>query len=810
MRIKENLPGASKSKFPVRQVLAGLSVSTAAMLLASQSVAQVKTVAGERLLEEIIVTARFKKESLQDAPVSITAISSEGLEVRGVSRIDDISAFAPSVTLQQNTGGFGKSVLAFIRGVGQSDFLPAFEPGVGLYMDGVYHGTLSGGLFQLTDVGQVEVLRGPQGTLFGKNNEGGAIRISSIRPRGDGSGFLEAGYGSYDRFQVRGAFDIGLVPDVLALRISGGVNSYDGHVDVVDFVCEQPGLSGTLPRISPNAADGSCDIGTTGGSTVKALKANLLYIPSDTLEINIIADVTEDTGEPTAERLLAVTAEPPSVLGGFGPGVPGYSDPSVTGFGIPYDDRFISSDPYTTYATYTDPTTGVTFPNVNDIRSRGISGTITWEVTPALTVTSITGYRDYEAEFIEIWGNAPIHINDNYFKPEHDQFSQELRISGNVKEGLFDWTVGGYYYRAHTELNDFIYLPEITIFNVFDPSAEKPGFVFYGEDPVEDRDKSLFAHGILHLTDALSLEGGLRYSEILKDYQFERNIAEGHPFYPVLPGFEGKPSVVSKSERLDYRASATYEWSHSLMTYATLSTGFKGGGINPRPTSLEEVLPFEEEELKSYEIGIKTKLFDSRLLITGAVFRSDYTDLQLATVAPGTAGNIVSNAGKVRIDGGELEIHAEPIDRFVIDASIGYIDFSYLELGDAAGVGGAPCKSCTAPFVPDTQATIGAQYSFDLGGAGTITPRIDWSYRSKTYNDLFNSDIASTDGYSLVNARIAYESASQDWTLAFEVRNLTDKLYYPNKYNQLEGAGVLVGQTARPREVFFSIRRDFN
>lgn len=808
MNANNFLSYTTKSRFTLRWMLAGLSASTAAFVLADRSFAE--TYASERLLEEVVVTARFKEESLQDAPLSITAISSEGMEARGIGRIDDISAFAPGVTLQQNTGGFGKSVLAYIRGVGQSDFLPAFEPGVGLYMDGVYHGTLSGGLFQLTDVGQVEVLRGPQGTLFGKNNEGGAIRVSSIRPAGDGSGFFESGYGSYNRLQVRGAVDIGLVPDVLALRVSGGVNSYDGHVDVVDFVCQQPALSGSLPRTSPNAADGSCVTGTNGGSSIKALKANLLYTPSDTFEINIIANVTDDSGEPTAERLLAVTSAPPSVLGGFGPGVPGFGDPSVTGFDIPYDDRFVSSDPYTTYSTYTDPATGISFPKVSDIRSRGVSGTIVWEPTPGLSITSITAYSDYEGEFIEIWGNAPIHVNDNYFKPEHDQFSQELRVSGELKDGLIDWTVGGYYYRGHTELNAFVYLPEITIFNAFDPSAEELGFVFYGEDPVEDRDKSFFAHAIFNVTDDLSIEGGLRYSEVSKDYQFERNIAEGRPFYPVLPGFESKPSVVSETERLDYRASATYQWSESLMTYATISTGFKGAGINPRPNSLAEVLPFEEEELKSYEIGIKSELFDNRLLVNGAVFRSDYTNLQLSTIAPGSAGSIVSNAGEVRIEGAELEIHAEPINRFVIDASLGYIDFKYLSLGFAEGVGGGPCLSCTAPFVPDLQAAIGAQYSFNLGAAGTITPRFDWSYKSETYNDLFNSEAASTDAYSLVNARVAYETANQDWTIALEVRNLTDKLYYPNKFNQLEGAGMLVGQVGRPREVFISIRHDFD
>lgn len=213
--------------------------------------------------------------------------------------------------------------------------------------------------------------------------------------------------------------------------------------------------------------------------------------------------------------------------------------------------------------------------------------------------------------------------------------------------------------------------------------------------------------------------------------------------------------------------------------------------------------------MESYELGFKSQWWDRRLTLNVAAFQSNYTNLQLSVVAPGSASSIVSNAGEVRIRGLEAELAAEPVDGLTFNGSLGFIDFEYLELGPAAGVGESPCLSCTTPFVPDWQIAFGGQYVFDLGAAGTLTPRLDWSYRSKTYNDLPNSEIAATPGYSLFDARIAYETDDGDWGISLEVKNIGDKLYYPNKFSQYNGAGILVGQVGLPRTFLFSIRRDF-
>lgn len=746
--------------------------------------------------EDIIVTARFRSETVQQTPISITALTGEALAQRGVQGVEGIARSAPNVTLEKNTAGYGKSVIAYIRGVGQSDFLPAFEPGVGIYIDDVYQGTLFGSLFDFADVAQVEVLRGPQGTLFGKNNEGGAIRVSTRKAQGDNSGYIEAGLGSYNRMTMKGAFDFSIVPDKVFFRVAGGYNKVDGYMDTIDFTCANPTLAGTIPMEAPQSADGSCKTGTLGGQQTFVIRGNLRIIPTDSLEINLNGDLLDDTGEPAAEKLIDVNTEGTSPLALYQNGSP--LGPNPTGYGVPFDKRFITSSGYTSYVNYTDTRNNLAFPRVSNVRSWGVSGKVDWSINPDLKLTSISAYRSYRGEYIENWAGGPIHINDNYFKPYHWQFSQELRLSGKIRD-IAEWTVGGYYYDALTELNDFIYIPLVN-------------FSFYGVDPVKDKDKSAFAHVVLHPVEHLSLEGGLRYSDITKTYTFNRYIPNtGNP-PATLPGFENNPSVRSGTKRVDYRLSAQYAFSRDVMAYAVYSTGFKGPGVNPRPSSAAELLPFDEEELTSYEVGLKTELFDHRVRANIGVYRSDYKNLQLTVtraLPSGVPGSITANAGKARIQGLEGEFTVEPVEGFDINASVGYLDFKYLDLGDAANQPGGPCASCTTPFVPKWSFSAGAQYKIGLGDLGTLTPRIDYSYKSKTYNDVSNFEPGAIPGYGLWNGRISYASPDKGWELALQVYNIADKYYFVNKFQGYNALGTLLGQPGLPRTFLLSLKHNF-
>jgi iron complex outermembrane recepter protein len=237
--------------------------------------------AGEGLAE-VVVTARFKSENLQAAPISITAVSADQIDARGYINVADVAHAAPNVNIEQAGSGFGKSAFVSIRGIGQNDFKYTFEPGVGFYIDDVYFGTVFGSVFDLTDINSVEILRGPQGTLFGKNTEGGAVRIFTKKPTGDGSGYLEAGGGSFERARFRGAYDFALIPSQLFVRVSAGSNHSDGYMNVLDFACANPTLAG---RLTPVTNRNGCKIGTYGGDDVQVARIAVRYLPSDTLEV---------------------------------------------------------------------------------------------------------------------------------------------------------------------------------------------------------------------------------------------------------------------------------------------------------------------------------------------------------------------------------------------------------------------------------------------------------------------------------------------------------------------------------------------
>ncbi len=736
-------------------------------------------------LEEITVTARRVSENLQRTPVSITAVTAEDIANRGITSIGDLASEAPNVTLEQNSAGFGKSALAFIRGVGQYDFIPAFEPGVGFYVDDVYQGTLFGSLVDLTDIARVEVLRGPQGTLFGKDNEGGAVRFFSPVPKGDDTGYVEAGYGSYNRQQFKGAFDVSLIPDQLFLAVSAGSNSYNGYVKLVDFVCAYPALSGTLPRSQPATQGGGCSDGTLGGDDAKAARATLRWVPNGDLDVSLSADVLDDKGQPGAETLLATNP----AIAGLGP----LAD------GVPWDSRFISHNPFVTYSTYTDPKSGLTLPEVNNISSFDVTNSINWDAPFGIHVKNIAGYRRYDGQFTEIWGNAPVHTDDNYFAPYHHQVSEELALSGKVFRDALDWTLGGYYYKALTELNDYITIPLVN-------------FAFYGQDPVNDKDSSVFVHGVYHLTDKLNVEAGVRHTAQSKIYTFDRLVPTpaGQPQL-YLPGFDPSLSDESSTHRFDYRASVSYQWTPDIMTYAQYATGFKGPGINPRPSNAAEVIPFKAEELKSYEIGAKTQWLNNRVRANLSAYLSDYTNLQLsiATDEDGVPGSTVANAGHVRITGGEAELEVEPIERLVISSSIGILKYDILDLGSAAGFPGGPALGDQAPYVPNQKYSVAIQYGIDLGGFGMLTPRLDSTYQSKTYADPSNSPLGETGGYGLADFHLTYDAPGGKWQGRAEVKNLLNRTYYINKFYQYDSAGFVVGQPGMPLTLFFTLRRKF-
>src|SRR5271170_3820500 len=274
----------------------------AAVAVTGQAAADQAVTAASDTLEEIVVTAQFREQKLQDVPIAITAVNAAMMEQRGQRTLHEIGDQAPNVTLVETGGAFGPGMTASIRGIGQADFDPAFAPGVGIYIDDVYYTSLTGSNFALLDLDRVEVLRGPQGTLSGANSEGGSIKIYSVKPQGNDTGSVKVSYGQRNLIDVQGMADVALISDSLFMRISGITHQQDGYVTRIDYGCAFP-ASG-IPAVGGLQQD--CVAGKEGGKDYTGGRIALRWVPSENFEANLTGDITIDKSETAAVTLIAV------------------------------------------------------------------------------------------------------------------------------------------------------------------------------------------------------------------------------------------------------------------------------------------------------------------------------------------------------------------------------------------------------------------------------------------------------------------------------------------------------------------------
>ncbi len=534
----------------------------------------------------------------------------------------------------------------------------------------------------------------------------------------------------------------------------------------------------------------------------------------------ITGDVLNDRGQAAATKLLHVV--PGGALGDYNANV--LLNPA-SGFytGVPLDSRFITNSPYTNYSTFKDLSTGYALDPRDDVFAWGLAGTINWDVAPGLHLKNVLGYRAYRGNFAVDFSGAPI-INAMYSNPDfvHHQVTEELNLSGTLSR--LDWVVGGYYYDGYSRQGNG---PVILTSAEIVPPTGSPffcgggcyGLNFLTDDPVVVKNKSVFAHGQYHATDKLSVEVGVRYSNESKTYTFTRTLLPINPpdpifappinpDYPSLAGFANHPSATSSTSRWDPKVALQYQWTPSIMTYLQYATGYKGGGINPHPVFVSQVVPFKEESLRSYEAGAKTQFLDNRVRLNAAVFLSDYRNLQITVIGPAGA-DIVQNAGHVRISGVEGELQAEPTPGLLFNASFGYLHYRTLDLGAAAGVAGGPTLTSKPPYVPTWKYNIGVQYAYELGKAGRLIPRLDWTWQSKVFNDPSNDPLAMQPAYGILDARLTWDSADGKWEAAVAIQNATDKVYYVNMFDNVGSFSTVTAQPGMPRTVMGTIKRSF-
>ncbi|WP_245647655.1 TonB-dependent receptor [Novosphingobium lentum] len=762
--------------------------------------------------EEIVVTAQFREQKLQDTPLAITAVTSAMLDSRSQTNISEVANQAPSVVLRPQGASFGPSLTATIRGLGQADFNPAYEPGVGLYIDDVYYPRLTGANFDLLDVERVEILRGPQGTITGRNSEGGAIKFISRRPNGTDGGYLQATYGSRNRIQMRGSADFTLAPSLYA-RVSGTFSHQEGFVDRIDYGCANPGSG-----IASTRAGGDCVVGKDGSVGYQAIRAMLRYNPDDRVDILLSGDYVNDSRTNPPEVLIYANLNNAN------------TNPAP---GVPYDSRFICGQ-FCNYATTGQPAgtwkgpvaagfplVGTQGENQSTYKGYGLSGNIDLKLSDSLKLTSITAYRNWKTRFNSDDDLSPANIGFGENRLTHWFWSQELRLNAKIGD-IAEATVGGFYSDEKT-----------TYFTFQDIRYAPIPLQFIGNDPVRSKSKAVFGTVIVHPAPALTLTGGIRYTDESKSYTFFRKGPDGvtpNVFLGALDNVTGRYS----GNKVDYRGSVDYRFSPELLVYATVATGFKGGGIGPRPFNPAQAQPFNPEKVTSYEIGFKSDLFDKRVRFNVSGFYNKFKDAQLTLLScpqfggPGPCA-LPQNAGNADIKGFEAELAATPVEGLQIDGSLSYVKWNWKCVAIqvvrplAAGETNA-CSSDPAvvgllnPQPPiKWQWSAGIQYEIPMGTSGdTLTPRFDAAYQgallgSTTVNA--NPVIAALDkipGRTIANARLTYKNVSHAFDISVEVTNLFDHYYYQTNFDLTgAGAGLIKAQPGRPREWAITVKKKF-
>lgn len=766
------------------------TLGSAALLLAVAGTARAQSDgANEQGIDEIVVTAQFREQNLQDTPLAITAISDSDLRARSQRTILDVSAQAPSVVMQPSPQGFGNSAQISIRGIGQDDYNLALEPGVGMYLDDVYYSTLFGAVLDLLDLDRVEILRGPQGTLAGRNSIGGAVRLVTKKPTGDGGSYVEATYGTDDRVDLRGSSEFTLVSDKLFARVAGSSKHQDGYMHRLDYRCVNP--TSPLPSAT---AEGDCLLGTEGGIDSTAGRLALRWLASDTVEVNVTADVYRASDEPQANKLLRAG-----------------TDPSVTWMGEVYGPQFITDSLYTNYSTYTAPQLGIAMEPRNSIDAYGLATTVDWEISDKLSLKSITSYRDTKGAFSTDNDGSPLFSSLSAPSMEQEQVSQEVRFN-HAPNDRFEYTAGVYYFDAEGHQGGRL----LGIGGLLD---------FVHNDTIESSNTSVFLHTTTHLTDATNLTLGVRYTDEEKSYEFDRINPNGGPVF-LIQSIVGQ-RVQYEETRSDYRVAIDHRWSDSVLGYAQWSTGFRGGGVSPRPFYDNQLVPLAQEELDTFEIGVKLDLADDRIRLNMAVFQNDYTDIQVETSTPffnpnlpvqddpslplynpvaGTFPSAVMlNAGDAESKGVEIEALMR-FGNLSLDMSASHIDFDYSSLSAAALASGFALDMIT-PFTPKNKFSIGGQYEFPLQSGAAWTLRLDAARQAGFYSEPVNADYNRIDGRTLYNTRLTFNSADASWESSLSVINLTDEKYFHSIFGRT--ATGASGMPNRGREWGLSVRRNF-
>jgi len=753
------------------------------------------------MVENIVITSRKRRESIQEIPLSVTALTPTSIKQLGIRRVEDISAAVPNLEYGR-TVGFSSSARANIRGVGQTDPIGTLDPGVGLYVDGVYLARLQGGLLNTSDVERIEVVRGPQGTIFGKNTIGGAVSIVTKRPEFEFGGSAEVRAGNFDLFETRAVLNVPLVEERAAMRLSFATATRDGF--------EKERLGGTDPN----------DEKLLGG------RAQFLLLPTENFEILLSADLARENQVLSQGKCKVQNAGANANLQFLNSAV-GFTA-ACAAVEASDNPRRVESD--------------VSFLR-DDLTTWGASAQLTWSLGANTELRSLSSVRGLDNEnFNDFDGTRIELIRPAVDAPdfEQTQISQELQFSTSMLNDRLNLLAGVYGFREKSK--DQVIegvLSNVTADDIL------PVIPALGPDPLPLAVRGAIADAIrgaqvqslnrvvnlsyaaftqvsYDVTDRLNVTAGLRFTQdrrrlFREGLALTAGVGLDTSGASLMPG--DTAFFFERSERFsDFSPSASlsYQFSPNLLGYANYSSGFKSGGFNGRafpPRGVPEdqfPIEFDPEKLTTYELGFKATFAEQRIALNAAAFYTIYEDIQLV-VLPGdpSVNNVpvqLLNAGESIIKGGEIELTVSPFPSLQIRSAIGILDDRFTDFDDPSD---PRAKDRHLQFLSAYQTSTSIEYSFDLSRLGMVVARADWSTQSQQFLEVTNADALKAGKRGLLDARLSLSLMDGVTELAVFGKNLLDREYLVSGVDFSNTFGNVQRFFGPPRSYGLEIRRRF-
>lgn len=702
-------------------------------------------------LEEIIVTAQKREQSLQDVGVSVLTVSGETLDLMNVTNSSQLAELTPNMTVSSDRPN---QSFPAIRGIGTPIRAPGVDQGVAIYLDGVQIDSAGANLFSVIDLAQVEVLKGPQGTLYGRNAVGGVINMTSRKPSEEFQGSVNAGFGNEGFFEVGAGIEGAIVDNVLTGRLSAIYKENDDYTDNL-----VPGVDGYGSRENTN------------------IRATLSFTPNDRLQADLTFEHSEIDGDAAPWQSIAADS---GLIGAISNG---------------QSTAFVLSGAPVSVPTFTEDddirTVSHNFESFNEAEIDGASLKLNYQLNDNLDLVSITGVRESTIRFSEDLDASPNSylevVSDNLFESFTQEF--QLQYASDNLTGVF-----GLFYSD----GDFI--------NTFSFDAFREFNVLGGSNPATTSRESstesfaAFTQWDWSITDKLTLTAGLRYGESEKDLAITETTFTDVPLAAQLAGrdqcFINQAGVLpadqppcltafvpasrisnsgnAEFDRVSPKIGLTYQVNDDVMTYASITEGYRDGGISGDVASFAK---FDEEILTSYEVGFKSELADGSVRLNASVFYYDYEDLQLELsdiLASGAIVMNVLNAGEANLSGAELELLWAATDNFRLGINVGLLDTEYDTVALRAGVDTGFLKDGNEfPQAPSTQLSVVPEYSFQALG-GDIHWRGEINYTDESFEDFENGGFAGSDAGSLTGVGIVNNGFVFDPSLVVMPTDMVD------------------------------------